>query len=91
MQLDYFSISFSPSVHVDDPAFLALLGKNLIDMGDYPVILGGDFIEVMDPVLDRSSGVVRISMAHVALFGGYKILLGGIILFSLLLIAPSRG
>lgn len=41
-------------------------------MGDYPVILGVDFNEVMDPVLDRSSGVVRIARAHAALRGMSK-------------------
>ena len=40
--------------NVDDPAFFGLFERKLHDMGNYPVIAGGDFNLVMDGVLDRS-------------------------------------
>uniref|UniRef100_A0A3Q2CN90 exodeoxyribonuclease III n=1 Tax=Cyprinodon variegatus TaxID=28743 RepID=A0A3Q2CN90_CYPVA len=55
--------------NIDDPTFFGQLEKKIIDMGDYPVILGGDFNEVMDPVLDRSSKLVQVSRTHTALKG----------------------
>lgn len=41
----------------------------MTDLGDYPIVLAGDFNEVMDMTLDRSSMVSRMSKAHTALKG----------------------
>lgn len=39
----------------DDPTFFGQLECKLNDMGDYPIIMGGDFNQVMDNILDRST------------------------------------
>lgn len=51
----------------DNPAFFGLLEKKLNDLGDYPIIMGGDFNEVMDPILDCSSPSARTTRAHAVL------------------------
>uniref|UniRef100_A0A3P9H361 Endonuclease/exonuclease/phosphatase domain-containing protein n=1 Tax=Oryzias latipes TaxID=8090 RepID=A0A3P9H361_ORYLA len=43
---------YAPSV--DDPSFFGHLENKLLEVGDYPIIMGGDFNEVMDPILDRT-------------------------------------
>ena len=53
--------------NVDDPAFFGLLEGMLGQMGDYPILLGSDINEVMDNILDRSSALVRLSRAQVAM------------------------
>uniref|UniRef100_A0A8C7WW94 exodeoxyribonuclease III n=1 Tax=Oryzias sinensis TaxID=183150 RepID=A0A8C7WW94_9TELE len=55
--------------NVDDPSFFGLLENKLLEMGDHPIIMGGDFNEVMDPILDRSSRLSRTSKAVTALGG----------------------
>lgn len=48
--------------NIDDPDFFLHLKKIILDFGDFPVILGGDYNQVLDVFLDRSgSGVVRPS------------------------------
>uniref|UniRef100_A0A3P9LTX5 exodeoxyribonuclease III n=1 Tax=Oryzias latipes TaxID=8090 RepID=A0A3P9LTX5_ORYLA len=55
--------------NVDDPSFFGLLENKLLEMGDHPIIMGGDFNEVMDPILDRSSRLSRTSKAVTVLRG----------------------
>ncbi len=38
----------------DDPTFFGQLECKLNEMGDYPILMGGDFNQVMDNILDRS-------------------------------------
>ena len=40
--------------NVDDPDFFLQLSKIILDFGDFPVILGGDYNQVLDVFLDRS-------------------------------------
>uniref|UniRef100_A0A3Q2ZLG1 exodeoxyribonuclease III n=1 Tax=Kryptolebias marmoratus TaxID=37003 RepID=A0A3Q2ZLG1_KRYMA len=58
--------------NVDDPSFFGLLEKKLIDLGNYPIIVAGDFNEVMDTTLDRSTTITRIPKTHIALKGMCK-------------------
>lgn len=53
--------------NIDDPSFFGQLEKKLLDLGDHPIVLAGDFNEVMDTTLDRSSMSDRVSKAHTAL------------------------
>uniref|UniRef100_A0A3P8SB43 exodeoxyribonuclease III n=1 Tax=Amphiprion percula TaxID=161767 RepID=A0A3P8SB43_AMPPE len=39
-----------------DPAFIGKLESKLVSgLGDFPILMGGDFNEVLDPILDRST------------------------------------
>lgn len=58
--------------NVDEPTVFGL-DKKINDRGDYPATLGGDFNEVMDPILDQSSRLVHVSRAHAALKGMSKV------------------
>ena len=41
--------------NTDDPTFFGQLECKLNDMGDHPILMGGDFNQVMDNILDRST------------------------------------
>ena len=45
---------YAPNDH--NPNFLSLLTKTLLDFKDYYLIIGGDFNQVCNPDLDKSSG-----------------------------------
>ena len=45
--------------NIDDPSFFGLLEHKVSEMGNYPVIMGGDFNRVRDPVLDRQPSTPR--------------------------------
>lgn len=47
--------------------FFGLLEKKLKDLGGYPIIIGSDFNEVMDPILDCSSPLAHTTKAHAVL------------------------
>lgn len=70
------------ALNIDEHAFFGLLEKKLNGMGDYPIIMGSDFNEVIDPVLDRSSPSARTTRAHAVMFCGYKTHHQGIIHYS---------
>lgn len=54
--------------NVEDPDFFLQLRKIILDFGDFPVVLGGDYNQVLDVFLDRSgSRIVRPSRAQDAI------------------------
>lgn len=53
---------------MEDPDFFLQLRKIILDFGDFPVVLGGDYNQVLDVFLDRSgSRIVRPSRAQDAI------------------------
>ena len=56
------------SPNIDDPTFFGQLECKLNYMGDYPILMGGDFNQVMDNILDRSTPSQRqcksVSIVH---------------------------
>lgn len=47
--------------NIDDPTFFGNLECKISDMGDYPILIAGDFNLVMDDILDRSTPSQRHS------------------------------
>lgn len=43
----------------DHPTFFSKLEHKLSDIGDFPIVLGADFNQVMDPILDRNPPMPR--------------------------------
>lgn len=54
--------------NVEHPEFFLQLKKTLMDFGDYLIIMGGDFNQVLDVFLDRSGkSVPRVSKTQDAI------------------------
>lgn len=54
--------------NIEDPVFFLQFKKIILDFGNFPVILGGDYNQVLDVFLDRSShGITRTSKTQEAI------------------------
>lgn len=54
--------------NIEDPEFFLQLKKIILDFGNFPMILGGDYNQVLDVFLDRSGqGIIRPSRTQEAI------------------------